>query len=831
MSTSRDPSTTTARRVAVIAVHGVADQQPGETTTAIVNLLSNLDDQGRPAYGPFEAASVRIQVRSLEVPERATHSVQDWAARAANCRAEQARAPGRAAVVDAGLEFMASLLANYEPSGPDETYETDVLRSERRGQAADDARQVDVYEMYWADLSRLQQAWVRIFSEVYQLLSHLGSLGVHAVRAAQASEPEVTEPAVWQSWANAQRNAADVLAKPVLLMNLFLPGLLLVLFAAVPSESQAAVLVWIAYFLIALGITGALSYRRYAHAESARTPVASVLGVAAALFVVLWWLDWPDGTANLALATIIVGAVFAVIALLVVAYNRRRPGAAVTAAWLGGTLVAWLLIELWVLPQRGEPRVQAAVLHSAEYVYTALRIAFVVFLAFAWRAHWVGSRTVRASAGAARDRLKRLNWTARFTLSLPAVLFLLSTTVLWFVVWKAIQAVFGGMLTNPHNLTWVTHTVVMPELDRVQTVNDFVNGLISNGSGHGFGLLMISVLLAGVMATYAIAPSVLFELRPPDSPRDGTASGRWLDAGFHLMRWAGRVLVVGVLVILPLGVVVGMVLSHVNPPLFDQLAGFNLYLLLTAGAILGPAGAGLVVFNRLKAVTLGVRNVVDVLLDVDNYLREQPRASNPRARIMTRMTSLLRYVYAQDYSSVVIVAHSQGTVITADLLRFLRKTGLDRTDEGLARRNGIPISFFTMGSPLRQLYGLRFPHLYQWARHHVPGPWTDPAESIAAETGPDPAELDLAHWVNAYRSADYVGRYLWRPERCDFIFQTPPMENRHPWRAGPFVAVASRSMPPLDNRREFCIGKGAHQHYWDGTAPQIALELDNLICS
>ena len=331
-------------------------------------------------------------------------------------------------------------------------------------------------------------------------------------------------------------------------------------------------------------------------------------------------------------------------------------------------------------------------LHSAEYVYTALRIAFVVFLVFAWRAHWIGSSMGRASAGAARDRLKRLNWTARFTLSLPAVLFLLSTTLLWFVVWKAIQAVFGGMLTNPHS--WVTHGVVMPELDRVQTVNDFVNGLISNGSGHGFGLLMISVLLAGVMATYAIAPSVLFELRPPDSPKDGTASGRWLDAGFHLMRWAGRVLVIGVLVILPLGVVVGMVLSHVNPPLFDQLAGFNLYLLLTAGAILGPAGAGLVVFNRLKAVTLGVRNVVDVLLDVDNYLREQPRASNPRARIATRMASLLRACTRSTISSVVIVAHSQGTVITADLLRFLRKTGLDRTDEGLARRNGIPISFY-----------------------------------------------------------------------------------------------------------------------------------------
>ena len=105
------------------------------------------------------------------------HSAQDWAARAANCRAGQATDPGRAAVVDAGFEFMASLLAGYEPSGPDETYETDVLRSERHGQAADDARQVDVYEMYWADLSRLQQAWVRIFSGSISSSSIWAALG------------------------------------------------------------------------------------------------------------------------------------------------------------------------------------------------------------------------------------------------------------------------------------------------------------------------------------------------------------------------------------------------------------------------------------------------------------------------------------------------------------------------------------------------------------------------------------------------------------------------------------------------------------------------------
>ena len=32
-------------------------------------------------------------------------------------------------------------------------------------------------------------------------------------------------------------------------------------------------------------------------------------------------------------------------------------------------------------------------------------------------------------------------------------------------------------------------------------------------------------------------------------------------------------------------------------------------------------------------------------------------------------------------------------------------------------------------------------------------------------------------------------------------------------------------------RTEFCIGAGAHTHYWDRTAPTIAMELDRLIAT
>ena len=83
--------------------------------------------------------------------------------------------------------------------------------------------------------------------------------------------------------------------------------------------------------------------------------------------------------------------------------------------------------------------------------------------------------------------------------------------------------------------------------------------------------------------------------------------------------------------------------------------------------------------------------------------------------------------------------------------------------------------------------------------------------------------------MNAYRSADYVGRHLWRPDACDFLHASAPARSFHPWVTGRFPAIASETAPPLRNRREFCIGAGAHTHYWDATAPHIALELDALI--
>lgn len=194
--------------------------------------------------------------------------------------------------------------------------------------------------------------------------------------------------------------------------------------------------------------------------------------------------------------------------------------------------------------------------------------------------------------------------------------------------------------------------------------------------------------------------------------------------------------------------------------------------------------------------------------------------TDPRARVFARYYSLLQHIARAEpaYGKVVVIAHSQGTVITADLFRYLNF----RTLWPL----GSAVTLFTMGSPLRQLYARRFPELYDWVWHSAPPIDEYSPPDISDDCKPIPSELGVKRWVNAYRSGDYVGRWLWRPDVCSYQFNAP--RDRAPWSAID-APLKGHSHDKLETRRELCVGAGAHTHYWDGTAPEVALELDLLI--
>jgi len=236
------------------------------------------------------------------------------------------------------------------------------------------------------------------------------------------------------------------------------------------------------------------------------------------------------------------------------------------------------------------------------------------------------------------------------------------------------------------------------------------------------------------------------------------------------------------------------------------------------GMVILVLAIGYLFFARLAdPVFAGLRGGLDIALDVVNYLNPKPRDRTHRARILSRYASLLKYIAEWrdpadpevGYSRVVILAHSQGSVISSDLLRTLSR-GTVAVENGLEvvggdpSEGGLPVRFYTMGSPLQQLYASRFPDLFAWD----------------AEADPRASHRSIECWWNAYRSGDYVGRMLFRTEKKQKAECFTPGLDYFQTKDGVALPV-----------RETCIGPGAHTQYWNETAPDVIRSLDRLIAT
>ncbi len=169
--------------------------------------------------------------------------------------------------------------------------------------------------------------------------------------------------------------------------------------------------------------------------------------------------------------------------------------------------------------------------------------------------------------------------------------------------------------------------------------------------------------------------------------------------------------------------------------------------------------------------------------------------------------------------ALVIFAHSRKVVPSLPPTRLVFHVeaanaagGYATYDPSLERLAKMKIYLFTVGCPLRQLYGLRFPYIYGYVhKSHRLGP------SWSYRTWVSPAGL------NAYRTGDYVGRYLWRTAD-----EWTPAGKVTPETWNPPTTVPENVFGN-GPRTEFAIGPGAHTHYWDNTADQVADTLDAII--
>jgi len=675
------------------------------------------------------------------------------------------------------------------------------------------AERVDVYEMYWADLSRLG-GWVgRVLGEFYQILFHAANIGQNTVELAWLRSGARDKSRL--AWLlAAQAIGEGMLGAALPLFNLALVLAILPMVAVFVSNDVIRAALCGAFAAGLLGLLLCKSAWRTKVTDTSDHNISYGRGFAltvSLLSAVVFggWIGyaiydvgtWLSRTLFFLILSVGGLALYVVVAIALIKRRKRASWAPYVVSFIGGaTWFSLLALGFSRFPMStGGDEIRVAML-IGEGLFLEIAAAWSLFILAGWMTCVFG---LYASYFAKEEKTKAAIWTGKIGLFIPAAFFFVVNVVAWYLVYQFLLLKIVPEVLYSHSL--LSGTLFEP-LERISCSNlalasDCVARLIQIGTGPAFSVFLIVMLLAIGLLLAALLPSIIYESSPvwKSDEQTSAALGNWLDAGWVVLRAAGYLFVIGLLVIVPALQIIEV--FHGTAFLDQYGLGETNLLSWLGGVVVG--GAGFAVAFR-DALSKGLTRAVGILFDVDNWLKERPIKTNPRGRILLRYMALLRHINSAGYKRIVIVSHSQGTVITADLLRFLK---YDPECVGARTQNPPHIRLMTFGSPLRQLYGLRFPDLYGWARAQ-PGKSKGKKVMPINEAYPDRKSLfGVERWINGYRSGDYVGRFLWTPERQWF----------------------PREQPPEEGPSEFCLSAGAHTHYFDQTAIEVGRVIDSQI--
>ena len=878
-------------KTALVVVHGVADQLPGATARSIVDLLV-ASSPGTAAYRSVGSRDLTLAVPPLApcypaprkdepTPQAADRSLfkaflqsyrsdfqrHRWEARttakevladmkapAADTTADAAAAHATgAAGPDRGLAFTDYLLGKQlDNGGLQEAWDTTCLELERR--AAGRTERIDVYEMYWADLSRLSGAIPRILTEFGTLIFRLSRLGRDTVdegraflRGQRGATPAWTLLAALQSaidWL-----FVNVLAQ--LFFHLFLiGGALVVLGLARPVVPEHRVHFGVA---VALAVLGALLllYRRGGRWRTKALPLTMLALAAVSLLVA--------GAEVAVTGVVLLALVSAVYDWALRVADQRFPFVRHVGLALWTALLAFVLVHRFGSLGGATANLDAwrgAALYGSELALVAIKWFWIAMapLLLAWviAGGYIqySERRPRGYEGGASIV------TGRLGIGVSLCAFVVMTMALWALLGNLLDLALKGVGYLPEIFS---PPMPMPGQSSAQA---YLHERYL-GSTETFAPLAILLLTLLGFALVTLFPSVLAELTVirDKELRSGAAGappaeraaqrrrhfvtaalrlGRWLTAGYRLADWV-------MLLICIAGVAVSIAVAYFFAgfplPSFlqDPFGQWRATLADLSRVWLAPmvfSAAGLVAALSLLGGVLSryapaVRAPLDVALDVDNYFREFPRKQIPRARIFARYVALLEHVAAQGPERIVIVAHSQGCVISVETLRWLREARrMDKAETPararLFERLGGDVRLLTAGCPLRQLYAARFPTLYRWV-----------LRKDGVFCGPRAEDIGVRQWLNAFTAGDYVGRWLWtRDGPNDDLLGHPLAEVLQPGALGrASVYDAFAPTPPdggeLDaaSEAETCLGVGAHTHYFEPDQQEMAWLVDYLLGS
>jgi len=835
-------------RIAVIAVHGVADQRPGETARALADLLVGASPTAEYLQHGSEEMALHVAVLPPLPKAAGAAAAQEQAQPASKAftqshgsdfhrhgwSAPEGQAHGRVHEnsADPGIAMSDFLLLKAcQNDTPTESYATIRLDLQRVQHAPDGSvertQDVHVYEMHWADLSRLSGSLPRILTETFTMVFRLSQLARDTVRGAAEQFRTGTEPSARWQWLSRLQTLLDWgFAKGLALLTLQLLMTALVIvpmgLAAqaegfLPAAHKAA--------MGALPLAALLGYL-YKFRKTFFTVVAAIV-VIGGLGALTWRMPatWVVGLLWLALLS---AAYDAVMRICEVRFPfTRAVGWGLWAAVLAGMLLSAALaaneppaglsnsadLHLWVF----------SALRAMEFVLLATIIwwflaglALTAWLVLGQAASWHSGFEGRASIA-----------TGRLGLIAPMGMFVILTMTAWALLTSLLDLSVADMQYLP----------LIFGAGQLMAAQCFLEQRYVN-STETFAVVAMLMLGLLVYLVLIFLPSILAETRTASgNPR---RQGRWLTRGYRYLDGVVTVVVTfAVLAALMAGAL--LVGGRIDPGLLSAVNEQAPWIPELSQRILKPlifsAASAMVAFSVLGGLFSrylpGLRAPLDIALDIDNHFREFPRQGIPRARIFARYFALLRHLSRQGYDRIVIVSHSQGTVISTELLRYMKFRAeraathppISGIEDPVATVWGDiagSMHLLTAGSPLRQLYAARFPALYRWVLQEQYG-----------RMGPSAAGLGVQRWINAYTTGDYVGRWLWsRPAREPSDLSNALVDQVVAQDDVYLPALAQPAQDPVPQGwREWdvCLGAGAHTHYFEPDQLGMARLVDRLI--
>ncbi len=242
-------------------------------------------------------------------------------------------------------------------------------------------------------------------------------------------------------------------------------------------------------------------------------------------------------------------------------------------------------------------------------VWARLFETALLTLAACWAAFIVLTTIIFFTQARGANAPGRSTWSGVLMLALPAAVFIVVSTVVWALIGEFLRTTLKDW---PYMSIWGTEPHPLPL---------FLKTLLES---HVFPVLCVALILfavSAIPAIWGVAPSVKTEVDPPE-PNQSTDSvyshtlGEWLDPAPSKASHSPGVL-------LWLMVTAGMKGLAVLASYFHLSSGDNEWF---AGGSLSAAGVITALFaarGSLQKLTLGFSPVLDVLLDVDNWLRNE----------------------------------------------------------------------------------------------------------------------------------------------------------------------------------------------------------------